>query len=219
MPKQIYTRTITKADIQEKMYEEQERYLGLKYLSKSDAKEATDFFVNMISESIIHGEIIYFRNIGRIKSTYKPGGRPVRNPKTKETMKMSDTVQVSFLMTGSATPTDPITKNKLLSSDMIRILEAKFGTEKVAQHILNQFFWALREVRDDGARLEFRGLGSFFKRIRPERIGRNPKTGDSVEVEKKDYIHFRIGKGLQSKVNDFWVCRAVDGEALGKMVR
>jgi integration host factor subunit beta len=53
-----------------------------------------------------------------------------------------------------------------------------------------------------GNRIEIRGFGSFSLHFRPPRIGRNPKTGDSVALAGKHVPHFKPGKELRERVND-----------------
>jgi len=52
-----------------------------------------------------------------------------------------------------------------------------------------------------GERIEIRGVGSFSLHYRPSRIGRNPKTGESVSVEDKFSPHFKPGKELKERVD------------------
>ena len=53
-----------------------------------------------------------------------------------------------------------------------------------------------------GERIEIRGFGSFSLHYRPPRIGRNPKTGDSVALPGKHVPHFKPGKELRERVSD-----------------
>lgn len=53
-----------------------------------------------------------------------------------------------------------------------------------------------------GDRIEIRGFGSFSLHFRPPRLGRNPKTGDSVALPGKYVPHFKPGKELRDRVND-----------------
>jgi|TARA_B110000196_G_C21077570_1_gene630748 integration host factor subunit beta len=53
-----------------------------------------------------------------------------------------------------------------------------------------------------GERIEIRGFGSFSLHYRSPRMGRNPKTGDSVELSGKFVPHFKPGKELRDQVND-----------------
>lgn len=52
-----------------------------------------------------------------------------------------------------------------------------------------------------GERIEIRGFGSFSLHYRAPRVGRNPKTGESVELPGKHVPHFKPGKELRDRVN------------------
>jgi integration host factor subunit beta len=52
-----------------------------------------------------------------------------------------------------------------------------------------------------GERIEIRGFGSFSLHFRPPRVGRNPKTGDSVALPGKYVPHFKPGKELRERVD------------------
>ena len=53
-----------------------------------------------------------------------------------------------------------------------------------------------------GERIEIRGFGSFSLHYRPPRLGRNPKTGESVALPGKHVPHFKPGKELRERVSD-----------------
>lgn len=55
---------------------------------------------------------------------------------------------------------------------------------------------------EDGDRIEIRGFGSFSLHYREPRVGRNPKTGDKVELDGKYVPHFKPGKELRERVNE-----------------
>ncbi|MFC3034311.1 integration host factor subunit beta [Pseudoalteromonas fenneropenaei] len=50
-------------------------------------------------------------------------------------------------------------------------------------------------------RIEIRGFGSFSLHFRAPRVGRNPKTGDTVDLDGKHVPHFKPGKELRDRVN------------------
>lgn len=52
-----------------------------------------------------------------------------------------------------------------------------------------------------GGRVEIRGFGSFSVHHRPARRGRNPKTGEAVDIPRKFVPHFKPGKELRQRVN------------------
>lgn len=53
-----------------------------------------------------------------------------------------------------------------------------------------------------GDRIEIRGFGSFSLHYRPPRVGRNPKTGSSVDLTAKYVPHFKPGKEMRERVNE-----------------
>lgn len=59
----------------------------------------------------------------------------------------------------------------------------------------------MTEALSQGDRIEIRGFGSFSLHYRAPRIGRNPKTGESVSLEAKHVPHFKPGKELREQVN------------------
>ncbi|MEH6576483.1 MAG: integration host factor subunit beta [Amphritea sp.] len=60
----------------------------------------------------------------------------------------------------------------------------------------------MTESLSEGDRIEIRGFGSFCLHYRAPRVGRNPKTGDSVSLSAKYVPHFKPGKELREQVND-----------------
>jgi integration host factor subunit beta len=59
----------------------------------------------------------------------------------------------------------------------------------------------MSEVLSGGGRIEIRGFGSFSLHYRAPRVGRNPKTGEPVELSGKYVPHFKPGKELRDRVN------------------
>ena len=57
------------------------------------------------------------------------------------------------------------------------------------------------KVLIDGGRVEIRGFGSFGLNYRPPRVGRNPKSGEKVDVPSKFVPHFKAGKELRNRVD------------------
>ncbi|MDO9465924.1 MAG: integration host factor subunit beta [Thiobacillus sp.] len=60
---------------------------------------------------------------------------------------------------------------------------------------------ALAKNLSRGERIEIRGFGSFSLSFRPARIGRNPKSGERVQVPAKYVPHFKAGKELRDRVD------------------
>ncbi len=60
---------------------------------------------------------------------------------------------------------------------------------------------AMAEALGRGDRIEIRGFGSFSLNYRPPRVGRNPKSGEQVQVPEKYVPHFKAGKELRERVD------------------
>jgi integration host factor subunit beta len=60
---------------------------------------------------------------------------------------------------------------------------------------------SMAETLTNGDRIEIRGFGSFALNYRPPRMGRNPKSGDKVQVPAKYVPHFKAGKELRERVD------------------
>jgi integration host factor subunit beta len=69
--------------------------------------------------------------------------------------------------------------------------------EKVVDAILDEIVTALAR----GDRVELRGFGSFSAKMRGGRVGRNPKTGATVQVAEKKIPYFRQGQKFRSRLN------------------
>src|ERR1700704_4702028 len=74
-------------------------------------------------------------------------------------------------------------------------------TKKQAETIVNIVFDSIVESLRSGQKIELRGFGSFRLRSRKSRTGRNPKTGERVEVPSKKIPYFKPGKELKELIN------------------
>lgn len=72
---------------------------------------------------------------------------------------------------------------------------------KDADYAVKTILDAMTEALSSGQRIEIRGFGSFSLNSRPPRIGRNPKSGESVMVPEKRVPHFKPGKELREAVD------------------
>lgn len=91
----------------------------------------------------------------------------------------------------------------MTKSELIEAVAARTNLpKKRAEEVVNCIIAALTESLLAEDRIEIRGFGSFsIKHYRPYK-GRNPKTGDTVDVGAKKSIHFKVGKELKQRVND-----------------
>ncbi|EMN3008309.1 integration host factor subunit beta [Proteus mirabilis] len=72
---------------------------------------------------------------------------------------------------------------------------------KTVEEAVKEMLDHMADTLADGERIEVRGFGSFSLHYRAPRTGRNPKTGDKVELKGKYVPHFKPGKELRDRVN------------------
>ena len=89
--------------------------------------------------------------------------------------------------------------NKL---DLIKTLNTTTDISKIeATKIVNLFFEPMATALEKGDRVEIRGLCSFYTKEYEGYTGRNPKTGETVEIAPKRLPFFKCGKGLRERVD------------------
>jgi len=74
-------------------------------------------------------------------------------------------------------------------------------TRREAEVVVSEVIDAITGALSAGERVELRGFGSFTVKKREPRVGRNPKTGESVRVPAKLVPHFKPGKELRERVD------------------
>ena len=91
----------------------------------------------------------------------------------------------------------------MTKSELITLLSDKFSqlVHKDAELSVKTIIDSLVNTLSRGGRVEIRGFGSFSLNHRPARLGRNPKTGEKVNVPEKFVPHFKPGKELKIKVD------------------
>lgn len=90
-----------------------------------------------------------------------------------------------------------MTKAELVEGIVTRSDLSRREAEVIVQTVLDSIIEALRR----GEKVELRGFGSFRVRERAPRIGRNPKTGETVQVPAKRVPYFKPGKELRELIN------------------
>ena len=91
----------------------------------------------------------------------------------------------------------------MTKSELIARLAERFPqlVAKDADFAVKMILDALTSALVKGDRIEIRGFGSFALNYRPPRVGRNPKSGDKVQVPEKYVPHFKAGKELRERVD------------------
>lgn len=73
--------------------------------------------------------------------------------------------------------------------------------QRDVERIVNTIFEEITGAMAAGDRVELRGFGAFSVKKRDERTGRNPRTGEAVQVEEKHVPFFKTGKLLRDRLN------------------
>ena len=91
----------------------------------------------------------------------------------------------------------------MTKSDLIARLAARYPqlVAKDADFAVKTILDAMGEALVKGHRIEIRGFGSFSINRRPPRMGRNPRSGESVQIPEKRVPHFKPGKALREAVD------------------
>ena len=89
-------------------------------------------------------------------------------------------------------------------SDLVEELANRFAqlTHRDAEFAVKAILDAMNDALVRGHRIEIRGFGSFSINHRPPRIGRNPRSGESVAIPEKRVPHFKPGKALREAVDE-----------------
>ena len=91
----------------------------------------------------------------------------------------------------------------MIKSELIAKLAAENPhlTRTDVERVVNTLLESMTTALERGGRVELRGFGAFSVRGRPARTGRNPRTGEAVEVEAKAVPFFKSGKELRERLN------------------
>ena len=91
----------------------------------------------------------------------------------------------------------------MTKSELIEIIaqKQKHLSYKDIEYAVKTMIEQMAQSLASGERIEIRGFGSFSLHFRPPRMGRNPKTGESVDLTAKFVPHFKPGKELRDRVN------------------
>ncbi|NRG16464.1 integration host factor subunit beta [Rhizobiales bacterium] len=73
--------------------------------------------------------------------------------------------------------------------------------QRDVENIVNAILDEITDALKRGDRVELRGFGAFSVKNRPARVGRNPRTGQKVEVSEKNVPFFKTGKEMRERLN------------------
>ena len=91
----------------------------------------------------------------------------------------------------------------MTKSELINMLAAENPElyHRDIERIVNTIFETISVYLEHGNRIELRGFGAFSVREHGARKGRNPRTGEPVDVARKQVPYFKMGKGMREKLN------------------
>lgn len=91
----------------------------------------------------------------------------------------------------------------MIKSELIEALAAENPhlTQREIERVVGVIFEQIIAALEGGGRVELRGFGAFSVRSRPARTGRNPRTGEAVNVPAKHVPFFKSGKELRARLN------------------
>ena len=91
----------------------------------------------------------------------------------------------------------------MIRSELVQLLceDHPDLTGKEIERVVSAFYDSITEQLQHGGRVELRGFGAFSTRERDARKGRNPRTGDSVDVDAKRVPYFKPGKEMRERLN------------------
>ena len=92
---------------------------------------------------------------------------------------------------------------KMIRSELVQKIaeENPHLYQRDVERIVNTIFESIIDAMSRGDRVELRGFGAFSVKKRESRIGRNPRTGESVSVDEKHVPFFKTGKLLRDRLN------------------
>jgi integration host factor subunit beta len=91
----------------------------------------------------------------------------------------------------------------MIRSELVQKLCGDFPdlTQREVEGVVGALFDSITEQLASGGRVELRGFGAFSTRQRDARVGRNPRTGASVDVNAKRVPYFKPGKEMRERLN------------------
>lgn len=91
----------------------------------------------------------------------------------------------------------------MIKSELVQIIAGRNPHlyQRDVETIVNAIFDEITQALCEGNRVELRGFGAFSVKNRPPRAGRNPRTGEAVDVDEKWVPFFKTGKELRERLN------------------
>ncbi|NDD92260.1 integration host factor subunit alpha [bacterium] len=106
----------------------------------------------------------------------------------------------------------------MTKADIVEALYEKVGfSKKEAADLVELVFETLKGSLAQGTKIKISGFGNFVVREKRSRIGRNPQTGESIEISARRVLTFRPSQVLRAEVNASMEGKTIDAATLSKL--
>ena len=106
----------------------------------------------------------------------------------------------------------------MTKADIVEALYEKVGfSKKEAADLVELVFETLKNSLAQGNKIKISGFGNFVVREKRSRVGRNPQTGESIEISARRVLTFRPSQVLRAEVNASMEGGTVDAETLKRL--
>ena len=145
-----------------------------------------------------------------ITTTAKATNSPTKPTATTTKVPSKSNIKTNIKTSSKASATKPYPKVKVPEPKPLTVTRVELAeqvakavgrmmeiTQRDSEAIVAEILTSMVEGLKKGDKIEIRGFGSFRLRVRQARHGRNPKTGESVDVPSKTIAYFKMGKHLK----------------------
>ncbi len=93
-------------------------------------------------------------------------------------------------------------RSNLTRKDLAKTINEDLGfSQRSAGELVDSVFASLRQTLIQGDSVKLVQFGTFTVRKKSSRVGRNPRTGETMEISKRSMVTFKASKGLREKIN------------------
>lgn len=103
-----------------------------------------------------------------------------------------------------------VERRTMTKADIVENIYEKVGgfSKKEAAEIIETVFDTIKETLERGEKIKISGFGNFMVREKKSRVGRNPQTGEEIEISARRVLTFRPSQVLKNALNN-----AIEGES------
>ncbi len=93
-------------------------------------------------------------------------------------------------------------RSNLTRKDLAKVINEKMGfSQRSAEELVKNVFSSMKKSLTSGESVKLVHFGNLTVRKKAPRIGRNPRTGETMEISKRSMVTFKPSKGLREKIN------------------